>query len=61
MIAFAEELDAWTATRPLRFIDQIAELNVKIAALEAENASFKQQLAEARTAAKEPHPRLTHV
>jgi hypothetical protein len=44
VIAFAEELDDWSKAAPMRLLDVIAELKLKVLSLEAEVLSLKAEL-----------------
>ncbi len=55
VFAFAEELDGWVARTPTRDANVIAELHAKIARLEAENRSLRQQLLKATASQQHTH------
>src|SRR5512142_1453329 len=60
VFAFAEELDGWAASAPMGAGSLITELKAKIAQLEAENSSLRQQLLDASASRKHAHPLLGH-
>src|SRR5690242_11417650 len=44
VIAFAEELDAWSEAAPMQLLDVVTELKTKVETLEAQVLSLKQEL-----------------